>query len=108
MPKQSMSKSKAPPAVPAAPKLGVGDKGYLHKATRAKYRQELEKRQRRIDNEFKGQALTEAEWNLRFRALVENLPHLRDADRKEAEEQLTRFKNAASDFQVCVQWPPQP
>jgi hypothetical protein len=79
----------------------------LHKATRAKYRQELEKQQRRVNNGWNGTQLTDAEWDFRFKALADNLPFLRAVDRKEAKEQLTKFMEAAqvSGRRVTAQWP---
>jgi hypothetical protein len=107
----SKSKPKAPPskktpAAASAPKPAPGDKGYLPKATRAKYRQELEKRERRVGNDFKGIPLTDDEWNFKFQALVDNLPFLSEQERANAEEQLRKFKADAGEYQVVVQWPP--
>jgi hypothetical protein len=100
-------RSKRTSAAASAPQPAPGDKGYLHKATKNKYRRELEKQQRRIGNERKGVMLTDAEWSLRFQALVDYMPHLQVNDQKAAEEQLTKFKDAAqvSGRTVTVQWP---
>jgi hypothetical protein len=82
--------------------------GMLNKATRYKYRQELKNQQRRRANKFIGVPLTDEEWNVRFKALYDELPFLTTGERYESKKQLSEFRKAAlvSGRTMTVPWPP--